>query len=298
MKCLMILLTFLIPMATKTPVDENRDEFIDSVDAKYAYYTEVINESNQYYDLLVVQGIYNGKPSYGICFTSVDPGKYRLIIHYEGSFYSLNSNKRKDTNAIAIKADSTIVLHVLDQNDNELYLKANTLGIFLANTFSVDDATMGGDHGGDFSTLTNTKISLPFFKVLGFVSVIVIGSCMIVLMIFYFLRKGMFNNDKRKAGVLNIRAILQETTNDNQLSEDVFWEGYHQEQTKLPEPDDDNAPIMNIKEHLKELGFITTYSILNEDEKNLVMLELMRLKDSGEITAKDYYQETAELWKK
>ena len=56
--------------------------------------------------------------------------------------------------------------------------------------------------------------------------------------------------------------------------------------------------IEDIKAYLQSLGYITDYKLLSEEEKNKIMLELMRLKDTEQITLKKYYEETYQLWKK
>ena len=56
--------------------------------------------------------------------------------------------------------------------------------------------------------------------------------------------------------------------------------------------------IKDIKAYLQDLGYVTEYSALSEDEKNNIMIELMKLKEQGKISLDDYYEESAELWKK
>ena len=61
----------------------------------------------------------------------------------------------------------------------------------------------------------------------------------------------------------------------------------------------DNAiKITNVKEYLEKQGFNTNYSILTEEEKNKVMIELIKLKNNNQISINDYYDETVLLWKK
>ena len=62
--------------------------------------------------------------------------------------------------------------------------------------------------------------------------------------------------------------------------------------------DEDVRSDFNIKKHLQELGFITDYRIIDSEEKNKIMLELMRLKEQKTITQDDYLYEVSELWKK
>ena len=50
--------------------------------------------------------------------------------------------------------------------------------------------------------------------------------------------------------------------------------------------------------NLREKGYITNYASLSEEEKNRVMLELIKLKNEKRISQDRYYEETGELWKK
>ena len=43
---------------------------------------------------------------------------------------------------------------------------------------------------------------------------------------------------------------------------------------------------------------MTDYRIVSTEEKNKIMLELMRLKEQKVITPDDYLDEVSELWKK
>ena len=63
--------------------------------------------------------------------------------------------------------------------------------------------------------------------------------------------------------------------------------------TKVRDYEDECRDISLI---LQEKGFNTNYKELSMDEKNKVMLELMRMKDFKEITSEEYRSEVIKLW--
>ena len=117
----------------------------------------------------------------------------------------------------------------------------------------------------------------------------------------FIFKKGLFDKNKRKQGVLDIKSILEAETEDS-ASEDIFEncevlsvkEDEITDQT-IEEP---KEQIEDIKAYLQALGYVTDYNLLSEDEKNKIMLELMHLKDTEQISLKKYYEETYQLWKK
>ena len=52
----------------------------------------------------------------------------------------------------------------------------------------------------------------------------------------------------------------------------------------------------DISELLKQKGFDTNYSSLSTDDKNKIMLELMKMKEFNEITNEEYRAEVIKLW--
>ena len=60
----------------------------------------------------------------------------------------------------------------------------------------------------------------------------------------------------------------------------------------------DEASGFDIKGYLKDKGFVLEYKAINDDEKNQIMMELIKLKNERKITNDEYLEEVYELWKK
>ena len=119
----------------------------------------------------------------------------------------------------------------------------------------------------------------------------------------------MFNKNKRAEGIVSIKEILRQETNDivdNDYLKDFTYNKDTDNDVKLDdniclenESNKENSEkIKDIKAYLNDKGYITDYSVLSEEEKNNIMIELMKLKEKGMISLDDYYEESAELWKK
>ena len=120
-------------------------------------------------------------------------------------------------------------------------------------------------------------------------------------LILFITKKGLFNKEKRKEGIISMKDLLSEDTND--IIEVDYLENVKDLNNNRLENSNDNFEepideIKDIKAYLRDKGFITEYNALSEEEKNNIMIELMALKDQKKISLNDYYKETLELWKK
>ena len=89
-----------------------------------------------------------------------------------------------------------------------------------------------------------------------------------------------------------MRELLKEDTQDHIDTNEYFKkEEKDTTEEKIEE-------VVDIKAYLREKGYITNYASLSEEEKNRVMLELIKLKNEKRISQDRYYEETGELWKK
>lgn len=319
MKLALMFLLLLTPLAA-TPAEDKTEVFADNVDKGYSYYDINYNDwSTTDYSLIVVKGIYNGEACYGLCYVGVDENKYFLAIEYDDALYKFNTDSRGDSSAVAIKADKTYTIHILDEDGNEFNLKKSILSPFNTNNLDLTTMAKGSGNGGTYAELSVYTQTMPLYRVIIFVTITIIGACMLILLLLFLFKKGLFDKDKRRIGVVNVKEILNRSVDEKAYTEDNFWDGideatpnntskeindegidYNNQPNKLKNSydDEENSLITDIKKYLQELGYVTTYNILSEEEKNKVMLELMHLKDTGKITLKDYYMETGELWKK
>ena len=298
----MNLLMMILSITPLTVKDELFDTFMTDVHDGYQVYEEIENEnnSNNYYSLKIVRGIFKGTPCYGIAFCSEDAGAYELAIEKDDVLYKLEQNDRKDSYGISIKADSMIEIHIYDKNGNE----QDFIGESKLLKFSEEDlaqsskAIYGLNNGKSFTKLTNYTSKIPFLYAFIYSAVVLIGICAVAIIIMAVRRKGMFNKKVRSEGVINIESLINEA---KQKEEVDLWDGYKPEKEEIIiEATEvvEEANYIDLKEYLISKGYLTDYSLMSEDEKNNLMVELMFLKNNKKISEDTYYEETYKLWKK
>lgn len=89
-----------------------------------------------------------------------------------------------------------------------------------------------------------------------------------------------------------MRELLKEDTKDHIETNEYF------KKEEKDTTEEKVEEVVDIKAYLREKGYITNYASLSEEEKNRVMLELIKLKNEKRISQDRYYEETGELWKK
>ena len=303
-----MLLTFIIglmPLAI-SPVESKYKAFMDNIDKGYLEY-EVETIENTMYHLAVVRGNNKGKPCYGISFTSAHAGEYYCVLKAENVKYSLPTDNRKDSMAVAIESEVAMVIEIYNK-EGKLQATKKDLPIFTIKDLNPEKVILGEGNGVPISKLSLYTEKIPFYKVYLIVILSIIGVTGLIILLMFVFKKGMFNANVRKNGVINMRGVLEEQTFDHPQedyfedvnSENIIVEKDSQQDSIINDSNNTNdlEKITNIKEYLEKHGFSTNYSELTEDEKNKVMLELIKLKNNNQITINDYYDETVLLWKK
>lgn len=286
-KVLLFLLISFIPLA-KPRNEINEEQFMEEIDRNYGYYMQVENASNDYFSMIVVKGIYNDKASYGISFTSTKQAEYYLLIKTSGYTYKLITDSNQDSSAIAIDATFNIELFVYDKDDR-LQSYTKELESFKNNEVDTSSYIKGSNEGREFSALKLYSPKSNYYEAIIYVILSVICLSVIILTILFVKKKGMFDKQKRKEGVINMRELVEEETRDTENNDYVEI---------VKEVEEKNEMVSDIKAYLRDLGYITEYAILSEEDKNRIMLELIKLKNSNKINVDKYYEETYELWKK
>ena len=297
-----LVLLSIIPITEPLPsIDNAQEYFFQTVEDEYKYFMQSTELSyyNDDLDIVIVQGIYGDVPSYGVSFYSKD---YIVALKTVDGFYTLPQVSKVSAMVVAVKADVTYEVVVYSQNGEEYQLpKRIILKKFIEEDLNFDILEQGNNNFKPFVKLNVYTFRLPFFKVLIIVFSSVIAVSLLGILLMFIFKKGLFDKNKRKQGVLDIKSILEAETEDS-ASEDIFEncevlsvkEDEITDQT-IEEP---KEQIGDIKAYLQALGYVTDYNLLSEDEKNKIMLELMHLKDTEQISLKKYYEETYQLWKK
>lgn len=305
--CLWLSFLSIIPLTKPLPSSEAvHNSFLDRVEDEYQYFTQEWTFDDQKNDIsiLVVKGIYHDTPSYGISFTS---DNFNIVLKTLDGYFNISDPKFFSELNIAIPAEVTYEILIYSEKGNEYQMPEKVL----LKKFSADDIdlttyNLGNNNYKEFIKLQPYTFKLPFYVTLLIVFGSVIGISLIGILILFITKKGFFDKNKRKEGVLDIKSILESDTEDT-ASDDIFKDfeeakNSAQSFEKINEEDIEsdkiNEEIKDIKAYLQSLGYVTDYHILSEDEKNKIMLELMRLRDNKEISLNKYYEETIQLWKK
>ena len=326
MKLLFLFLTFLITITPLTlsndEIDQAELEFLDKVEKDYNSYLiyDTINQNE--FNIIIVKGIYNNNSSYGLFFLSKESGNYHLVLETEGNSFVLNKDGI-GYSAIAIKADIDYKISIYDKDNKKIDFEKIELKKFNKEDLEENTLTPGLGRGTKFSVLSPNKTRLPFLPVLlvTLTSLITLVGC--TLLVLFVLKKGFFNKEKRKEGVISMRDIYEAGTND-QNGDGIYFEDVEMNENQVDEEDEEDIkypdtpstviPVINpnkrddeeevssvisdVKGYLIDLGYITDYKSLSEEEKNKIMMELIKLKNDNQISMDDYYKETYELWKK
>lgn len=310
-KLMILLMLNIIPLSINLEnlnVSTYEESFINQVDNDYEYYEQFDEYSNSEYSLLVFKGIFNNKPSYAVKLSMDNPKAYYVLLEANDASYKVPFDDDGNSTAIAIESVYNIHLSIYNKDDKKEDYNVN-LGRFVKDQFDLTNASTGKGEGKEFTSLTAYIPKVSFFDTFIIVlsSVIVIS---LVLLLFLFIKKkGMFNKNKRAEGIVSIKEILRQETNDivdNDYLKDFTYNKDTDNDVKLDDNiclenelnKENSEKIKDIKAYLNDKGYITDYSVLSEEEKNNIMIELMKLKEKGMISLDDYYEESAELWKK
>ncbi|HBP25583.1 MAG TPA: hypothetical protein DD618_01325 [Acholeplasmatales bacterium] len=315
MKTFLILLTLI----TTSFVSDFTDQFDSEVNSAYSAYVTHDEYENPNYSLKVIYGALDGKVRFGICFYSLQAGDYSVKVSYLGRQYSLPENGRGDVRAVATDflAGETFSVLVFDREGHYQYsgrfLDIEVLTINDFNALSSPVAGLGA--GSELTQLqsfhTSDPLTIFYFFLLG-----VAALCVVAIIIIYVRKKGMFDPKIKSEPGFNFREFinqepLEPAIQPSQETSEMLPESaptiQPQEPTVIPASsirnyswvrDEEEHSGFNVAAYLKDLGFITDYALDGEDEKNRIMLELMKLRDQKKITHDDYLEETTKLWKK
>ncbi|MGD9604793.1 MAG: hypothetical protein AB7V00_01395 [Bacilli bacterium] len=292
---ILLLFATLLTFAFAQP---HLDEFDEAVNTAYSEYLTYDYYENPYYTIKVIYGLVNDKISYGVSFFSVQANEYSLKIAYQGYAYDLPKNNRGDTNAIALnlKEGSTFSLIVYDYEEHVQSLnKFQDVEVITMDTFNgLGSLTIGEGQG---VKLVNLRVlaSLSSLSIFYFSLIFVFLICALILIVFYWRKKGFFDQTIREDLTINEKAEEVKPLS-NEFEEQLTINEPKEEQRIIWE-DDELPSAVNITKHLQDLGFNIQYQTLSESEKFKVMEELIKLRDQKLVTKDDYLEEIAKLWK-
>ena len=293
---------------------KTKDDFVNDVNEAYEKYTYLINVSKSEYSFVITKGICNNEEVYGFYFHTTEANKYRaaITVKKESEWVILKYNIRGD---ICIVATSSSEIESILAS---VYLAGDTDTRFESINVTSEDSFAYDINGNNKGTTIKEIHSFYLSPITIYMLVCggVILACGVIVLIFFKLKKGMFDKKIRQEGVFNFKEFLnsnieeapqKEVDVDNiiDLKEDDYEVSREEEESKEvydKVKDDffysDEASGFDIKGYLKDKGFVLEYKAINDDEKNQIMMELIKLKNERKITNDEYLEEVYELWKK
>lgn len=318
MKLLMLLFS-VFTLSSNIDVDSS---FIEELNNSYDEYVLLEEYSNNYYDLQLYAGRVNDDIYYGIYFFNKIPQEYNLKLRINDKIYTLDKTPRGDIVAPAVNFKNAEDFSILIYNKNDYYQYGinrfqNIKSIDIEDFSILEHKVAGSGQGVQLAKLKsdlNIDKRLSIYIVL--VSIFLV--CGVIILVYYKKKKGMFNSDIKSANVFNFKEFINSAINTyeeefEEYREDFDNSGFNNYDESTTESESLNEGIVtttykwhhyeeeksdfDIKLHLESMGLPTNYQTATVEDKNLVMLELMRLRDQNKITQDDYLDEISELWK-
>ena len=306
-KILVFLLGFML---LSTPQEIFNEEFLANVEEAYSEYTIITNYTSELYSIQIVKGVINNKATYGVSFFSSRAGDFNLYFSIDDREYKVNPDSRGDYQLIGIKWRDydQIKIMIYSKDGNLQYPTHPTiLERFDKNSFNGNE--IGLDDGATLVSLKKVDGVIDF-NTYTIVILTIIGICIIVIAILAITKRGMFSKKVRSEGVFNFKEFINKQATP-QSSDDwieVHPERNEEKQEHQENPKevyekgyrytDDEIDSIDVKQHLQDAGFVVNYSLASEEEKNMIMLELMHLKNERKISNDVYLEEIYKLWKK
>lgn len=308
-------------------------EFIDDFDRKvndaYSEYTAIEHYDESYpYGIKLVRGIIAGEVRYGFCFYSAQSKDYYVRVSYQGKLYRVSTDSRGDVQAVALNLKEgdtfSIIVYNSRSETQEPISTFKDIKIMSKAEFENLESKQSGLGKGVKLTRLESEFNMSPETWYLIVAVLIILACVLIVYIYYKKRQGLFNQEIRSQNAFNFREFISsnfgitdqnsepyeeadyevidddyqdEVDEDKAEEKDEDQESYFEEHYSWARDEDERSGF-NITEYLQNKGYVTDYSVLSENEKNQIMLELMRLKDEKRITRDEYLEETAKLWKK
>lgn len=297
------------------------EDYQDRIHQGYEFYEVLIEEQNQYYTLNITWGVNKNQINYSVYFYNDKPNHLSLRVIRNDYSYNLPSDSRGDIVVESFSVDNTESLFiVLLDRDNHLYRTVNLpLASDKAEFLLRTNEFIVGENKG-LKTINLKQIYNPSKVILLVVGLfVIIFLSIIAILILYVTKTGVFRkkdqviNEPMQEYYQDLERTLRRFAEEAQLTIERMQSTEMVEENKkeiTDEPtqvykrllryefEDDSEILFDIKKHLQDKGFITDYHLLSEEEKNLIMVELMILRDQKIISIDQYNQEVIRLWQK
>ena len=283
-----MLLVCILTIFTSFNLSPLAQKFEENVSTYYKSYSITDKSRENEYELLISSGICNEVYSYGVYFKSLDSKKYTITAIVNDETYVIEQNSSGYVEEYRYGLYENTKLIILDED----YKKIEEINLYLINVSFENGQNQGVELSNYRALKTSINKQLLIFGISGGL----IAISLIVLLVLYITRNGLFKVEKRNNDVYSIKPLIDDSEYEpfdptsNVIDKLV-------EEEKIEEIKKTQMSQTQLKEHLIEKGFITEYNLVSEEEKNKIMLELMVLRNKGNISEETYKKEVVELWK-
>ncbi len=304
----LILLT-MAPMKAHVRSAEEEAFYNNCYNAYNTYATELDYETNNY-SILILVGDYDSNVSYSVFFEQNELNNYKLFITVgDNKGYYPSTDLKGGCSVYDLKSTSVIKIEVHQENTPTYYYELKTItNVDYQETYK-DKVIIGNNKG--FKAIDDknneSKETTPLVFTLSIVFTVVIVGSIIVLLVFYSRKKGLFNQeniDKEFKDEHEMRETIKDYISrfdeDNieveakEVKFEVKEEPVKEVYKKTKNYDFDE--VRDVSLLLQNKGFNTNYKELSNDSKNEIMLELMKMRHLQEITDEEYRSEVIKLW--
>lgn len=304
----LILLT-MAPMKAHIRSAEEEAFYNNCYNAYNTYAKELDYETNNY-SILILVGDYDSNVSYSVFFEQEEENNYKLFITVgDNKGYYPTTDLKGGCSVYDLKSTSVIKIEVHQENTITYYYELKTItNVDYQETYK-DKVIIGNNKG--FKAIDDknneSKETTPLVFTLSIVFTVVIVGSIIVLLVFYSSKKGLFNQeniDKEFKDEHEMRETIKDYISrfdeDNieveaeEVKFEVKEEPVKEVYKKTKNYDFDE--VRDISLLLQNKGINTNYKELSNDSKNEIMLELMKMRHLQEITDEEYRSEVIKLW--
>ena len=299
----MLLCTLMLMLTSVGPVQEVKEQFDETCQNGYEEYYVMDEQDLDAYSIKIVIGQVDEEVTHSLMFVSTNAKEYSVVIQYENSeeYYYPNPNSRGDILLYNIPCDKSVEIIVLkgDVKTTAYTLTKMNYTLF-QETFT--NLITGSGNGLPKYSVDDNGNSMIYILSLVFSIIIIIS--IITILVVYNKKKGLFNQktfNERFEKEHEIRNQINQTIsnlrNNIEVEAEEVEDSFEQETKQVYEkPKYDFDEERDISLLLQEKGFNTDYKKMETEEKNKVMLELMRMRDYKEITIEEYRSEVIKLW--
>lgn len=285
------------------------EDFQSEVETTYFAYEYRLNEHNEYFSLVIVRGIHNDQFSYGVYFYNQTASTLKLSLQQNERYYRLKHDNRGDVVATAFTPKSSeYISFIVTDSQGRSYFQIDIQNLPKEEVLLRSSILFGQNNPGATESMSRVRSSeLIIAMVIALSGIVVL--CISIIIIWWATKKGMFKKEVREQDLFlfgkyydKLPSRSEDELVNSYFDKMDFEENQKQEDSVFEKPyfsryeEDILESKFDVEGHLRNMGLSITYYGITEEEKNRIMLELMKLRNSKELSDAQYQEEVVKLW--